>query len=112
MAHRILISFGSETYWLVRLVTYENGVPALQLVRVQGVTEARVSDNFNLTNDSINAVLPNDHFWLSLNSAMSEDARSEIVGDIPRTQRPLNQLPEAILTLVRRAIELELVKSL
>jgi TIR domain len=109
--YRILVSFGSQTYWMVRFVTYPDGTPALQLVKVMGAPEAKVSDNFNLTNDSINLVLLSDDYWMSLNSGISSDVVSEVVRDVERTNRPLSELPGTLVALLRNAIELELLRS-
>jgi hypothetical protein len=110
-AYRILLSFGGRVHWLVRFVTYQDGTPAFQLVRVVGEPHANVSANFQLTNDSINLVLQGDQFWISLNSAISDDVVSEVVRKIERTNRPLSQLPEALLSLLRGSIEFELVRN-
>ena len=97
-------------YWLFRFVAYPDGTLALQLVRVQGAAAAKVSDNFSLTNNSINLVFQGEQFWISLNSAITEDVLTEVVRDIPRTHRTLELLPDAAISLARRAIEFELVR--
>jgi len=109
--YRILISFGTRAYWLVRFVTYDDGTLALQLVKVIGEPNAKVSDVFNLTNDSINLVFGSQEFWVSLNSRISDDVASEVVRDIPRANRPLEQLPGTMISLLRNCIELELVRA-
>ncbi len=109
--YRILVSFGSQAHWLVRFVTYSDGTPALQLVRVIGAPGARVSDDFGLTNDSINLVLLPQDFWMSLNSNISSYVVSEVVRSIPQSNQPVQKLPDTLSALIRNSIEHELIRS-
>ncbi|MDH4205343.1 MAG: toll/interleukin-1 receptor domain-containing protein [Desulfobacteraceae bacterium] len=107
--YRILVSFRDQMHWLVRFVTYPDRTLALQLVRVRGKEQASVHDNFMLTNDSINLVLSEDKFWISLNQAISKEIVTDIIGDLPRKNRSLDFFTSTVLELLRRTIERELI---
>ena len=105
----ILVSFSDQMHWLVRFVTYPDRTLALQLVRVRGKEKASVHDDFMLTNDSINLVLSEDKFLVSLNRVISKDVVSDIIGDLPRENRSLDVFTDTVLELLRRMIERELI---
>ena len=94
---------------MVRFVTYPDRTLALQLVRVRGKEHAAVHDNFMLTNDSINLVLTEEEFWVSLNQSISKDVVADIVGDLSRNYRSLDVFENTLIVLLRRAIERELI---
>jgi hypothetical protein len=106
--YRIIVSFGDQIHWMIRFITYPDRTLALQLVRVKGNEHASVHDNFMLTNDSINLVFAEKEFWVSLNQSISKDTVTDIVGDLPRTNKPLDVFESTLILLLRRAIEREL----
>lgn len=109
--YRLLISFNTKIYWLVRFVTYPDRILALQLVRASGNENAKATDDFLLTNDSINLILLQDKFSLSLNQSISKEAVTNIVGDLPRQERPMSEFNELVKTIIQRAIEHELIMT-
>lgn len=107
--YRILVSFGDQMYWMIRFVTYPDRTLALQLVKVRGREDASVSENFMLTNDSINFIFKDEEFWVSLNQSISKDIATDIIGDLPKNCRPLDVFENTLILLLRRVIERELI---
>ena len=112
--YRLLLSFNSKFYWLIRFVRYSStdGPIALQIVRVTGALDASIDDNFSLTNDSINFVFfPDAQFGISLNGDISKDIRDGVFGDIPLEKKQLSEFDKAVTKIFERIIKHELVRE-
>jgi len=105
----LLLQFESGEYWANRIVFYPNRTMALQLVRLNDPSVSHNYDSMALTNDSINLVISGETFGVSLNSAISDAVKANVIGEIPNDTLPLGGLVKFAVDLNRRAIEYELL---
>ena len=107
----ILYRFDGQppNHWAVRLVRYGDQTPAIQFLRLVASDGSDDYGKMRLTNDSINLVLFAEEFGVSLNSQVSQAVAENVVGDLPRQRRPMAEVKDAVIALVRRTIEYQLL---
>lgn len=107
-SYHILMSFSNQIHWGIRFVTYPDQTLALQLVKLISPTSTSTYEELKLTNDSINLVFLDNKFGISLNSAISEEAKEFITKDIVKSRQEMNNFVPSIELLVKRIIEYEI----
>lgn len=107
----LLLSFQNKKYWAVRIVSYPDQTLAIQFVRLLDPTKSGEYAKMQLTNDSINLVILENDFWISLNSSISTQIKSDVLADTPIDRQSLEKLYEVAASFIRRIIELELVNK-
>lgn len=107
----LLLAFRDRKYWAVRITSYPNQTLAIQFIRLLDSNMSGDFQQMELTNDSINLVILEKDFGLSLNSSISESVKSGVVADTPTVNQPLEKFSEVAANLTRRIIEYELLNK-
>lgn len=107
----VLLEFDGPRFWGVRITTYPDRTRAIQFLRLVSPDGSSEYEKLNLTNDSINLVLGDDNFWVSLNSNISDAVKANVADGLTLVHQPLNEIEGYAATLLRRIIEFELLPN-
>lgn len=105
----VLLSFSGQRYWGVRIVFYPNRALALQFVRLISPDGSSDYKRMQLSNDSINMVLMDGTFSVSLNQSISDAVRANVTDGISLERQDQEQFLPIAVDLARRVIEYELL---
>lgn len=112
--YKLLFSFANNSYWAVRFVYYADKSLALQFVKLRATNPKEIApvpfENLGLTNDSINLILRENDFLVSLNSVISDPVKTRIVGPLSGV-RLMTEFDDASKGLVERIIKYELLEQ-
>jgi hypothetical protein len=105
----ILLKFQGPRFWAIRDVSYPDRTIALQFVRLLSPDGSSNYEAMQLTDDSINLVLFEDKFGVSLNQSISQAVKANVTDDLSAATQPLDKLGPFATELARRIIEYELL---
>ena len=105
----ILLNFEDSRFWGIRVVSYPNRTIALQFVRLVSPENSLVYQQMRLTDDSINIVLLEDKFTVSLNAKISEAIKANIADKLTLNRQSIDKLTGFSAELTRLVIEYELL---
>jgi hypothetical protein len=105
----VLLKFRGTKYWGIRIVSYPDRTLALQFVRLLSPDGSSNYETMQLTNDSLNLVLFNDQFGVSLNQSISNAVKVNVTDGVSMARQPLDKLESVVTELTRRIIEYELL---
>lgn len=111
--YKLLFSFASNSYWAVRFVYYADKSLALQFVKLRPMNPKEMApvpfENLALTNDSINLILREKDFLVSLNSVIANSVKTRIVDPLAGAHL-MTEFDDASKGLVERIIKYELLE--
>lgn len=107
----VLLSFSGKSYWAIRFVWYPDRTPAVEFVRLIDSTGTRKFRDMQLTEDSIQLVLFEKEYGISLNQSISDGVRYQVIKDIDVRKRNMDDFDATAKLLLQRIIEYELLKQ-
>jgi len=105
----ILLKFSGPKYWGIRIVSYPDRTLALQFVRLVSPDGFPNYQTMRLTNDSINLLLFDGQFGISLNQSISDAVKVNITNGLSVDRQPLDAFDSVASEIIRRIIEYELL---
>jgi hypothetical protein len=107
----VLLKFRGPKYWAIRIVSTPDRIFALQFVRLLSPDGSSNYQAMHLTNDSINLLLLNDAFGVSLNQSISDAVKANVTDNLAKGRQPIDKLESVAMELTRRVIEYELLPT-